>query len=73
MLLMEVPLGTVKPRNVIASVLILSKKDSLQHFKKFKFVKTGFVVAIFYFISTFELMSSLKTGQKFTKTYIVMQ
>ena len=49
---MEVPLGTVKPRNVIASILILSKKDSLQHFKKFKFVKTGFVVAIFYVIST---------------------
>ena len=50
--MMEVPLGTVKPRNIIASIFILSKKDSLQHLKKFRFVKTGFVVAIFYVIST---------------------
>ena len=50
--MMEVPLGTVKPRNIIASIFILSKKDSLHHFKKLKFVKTGFVVATFYVIST---------------------
>ena len=46
-MVLEVPIGTVKSRNIIASILILSKKDSLQHFEKFRFVKTGFVVAIF--------------------------